>query len=221
MIHVHFMPSPCILVGAAFFIGRGRSANRFMKSANRIALSANRSVQTANKIKIKEVLLMSVRKLTLMALFVAIAVAGSMFVAIPTGIARAYPIQHAVNVVSAIFLGPVPAVIIAFVTALVRIFTGTGSLLAIPGSVIGAFLAAMAYKYSGKAWLAGVGEVIGTGIIASLVAVPYAKILMGTSVAAFAFMPAFFVSSAIGAILGVIIAASLRNTVLAKHFQTI
>ncbi|WP_042476229.1 energy coupling factor transporter S component ThiW [Bacillus ndiopicus] len=164
---------------------------------------------------------MSVRKLTIMALFVAIAVAGSMFVAIPTGIARAYPIQHAVNVVSAILLGPVPAVVIAFVTALVRIFTGTGSLLAIPGSVIGAFLAAIAYKYSHKAWLAGVGEVVGTGIIASLVAVPYAKILMGTSVTALAFMPAFLVSSAIGAVLGVIIAVSLRNTVFAKHFQTI
>ncbi|WP_342472068.1 energy coupling factor transporter S component ThiW [Metasolibacillus sp. FSL H7-0170] len=164
---------------------------------------------------------MSVRKLTVMALFVAIAVAGSMFVAIPTGIARAYPIQHAVNVVSAILLGPVPAVVIAFVTALVRIFTGTGSLLAIPGSVIGAFLAAIAYKYSHKVWLAGIGEVIGTGVIASLVAVPYAKILMGTSVTALAFMPAFFVSSAIGAVLGVIIAVSLRNTVFAKRFETI
>ncbi|KYG90504.1 MULTISPECIES: energy coupling factor transporter S component ThiW [Metasolibacillus] len=164
---------------------------------------------------------MSVRKLTVMALFVAIAVAGSMFVAIPTGIARAYPIQHAVNVVSAILLGPVPAVVIAFVTALVRIFTGTGSLLAIPGSVIGAFLAAIAYKYSHKVWLAGIGEVIGTGVIASLVAVPYAKILMGTSVTALAFMPAFLVSSAIGAVLGVIIAVSLRNTVFAKRFETI
>ncbi|MEC1178960.1 energy coupling factor transporter S component ThiW [Metasolibacillus meyeri] len=164
---------------------------------------------------------MSVRKLTVMALLVAIAVAGSMFVSIPTGIARAYPIQHAVNVVSAILLGPVPAVVIAFVTALVRIFTGTGSLLAIPGSVIGAFLAAIAYKYSHKAWLAGIGEIIGTGVIASLVAVPYAKILMGTSVTALFFMPAFLVSSTIGAVLGVIIAASLRNTVFAKHFQTI
>ena len=164
---------------------------------------------------------MSVRKLTVMALFVAIAVAGSMFVAIPTGIARAYPIQHAVNVVSAILLGPVPAVVIAFVTALVRIFTGTGSLLAIPGSVIGAFLAAIAYKYSHKVWLAGIGEVIGTGVIASLVAVPYAKILMGTSVTALAFMPAFLVSSTIGAVLGVIIAVSLRNTVFAKRFETI
>jgi len=162
---------------------------------------------------------MSVRKLTIMALLVAIAVAGSTFVSIPTGIARAYPIQHAINVISAILLGPVPAVIIALITAIIRILTGTGSLLAIPGSVIGAFCAALAYKYSCKPWLAGVGEIVGTGIIASLIAVPYAYILMGTSVAAMFFMPAFLSSSIIGAILGVAIAGSLQNTVLIKNYR--
>ncbi|WP_107923238.1 energy coupling factor transporter S component ThiW [Lysinibacillus parviboronicapiens] len=161
---------------------------------------------------------MSIRKLTIMALFVAIAVAGSTFVSIPTGIARAYPIQHAVNVIGAIFLGPVPTVIVAFVTAIIRVVTGTGSLLAIPGSVIGALCAALAYKYSSKAWLAGVGEMFGTGIIASLIAVPYAHLLMGTSVAALFFMPAFLTSSIIGAILGIIVASNLRKTVLIKSF---
>ena len=162
---------------------------------------------------------MSIRKLTIMALLVAIAVAGSTFVSIPTGIARAYPIQHAINVISAILLGPVPTIIIALVTAIIRILTGTGSLLAIPGSVIGAFCAALAYKYSGKPWLTGVGEIVGTGIIASLIAVPYAYILMGTTVAAMFFMPAFLSSSIIGAILGVAVASSLRNTVLIKNFH--
>ncbi|MET4559409.1 energy coupling factor transporter S component ThiW [Lysinibacillus parviboronicapiens] len=161
---------------------------------------------------------MSIRKLTIMALFVAIAVAGSTFVSIPTGIARAYPIQHAVNVIGAIFLGPVPTVIVAFVTAIIRVVTGTGSQLAIPGSVIGALCAALAYKYSAKAWLAGVGEMFGTGIIASLIAVPYAHLLMGTSVAALFFMPAFLTSSIIGAVLGIIVASNLRKTVLIKSF---
>ena len=162
---------------------------------------------------------MSVRKLTIMALLVAIAIAGSTFVSIPTGIARAYPIQHAINVIGAILLGPIPTIIIALTTAIIRILTGTGSLLAIPGSVIGAFCAALAYKYSCKPWLAGVGEIVGTGIIASLIAVPYAYILMGTSVAAMFFMPAFLSSSIIGAILGVAIAGSLQNTVLIKNYR--
>ncbi|MGN4126425.1 energy coupling factor transporter S component ThiW [Lysinibacillus sphaericus] len=162
---------------------------------------------------------MPIRKLTIMALLVAIAVAGSAFVSIPTGIARAYPVQHAINVIGAILLGPVPTVIIAFVTALIRIFTGTGSLLAIPGSVIGALCAALAYKYSDKVWLTGVGEMFGTGLIASLVAVPYAHLLMGTSVAALIFIPTFLTSSIIGAILGMIVASSLRKTVLIKSFN--
>lgn len=163
---------------------------------------------------------MSIQKLTIMAFFVAIAVAGSLFVSIPTGIARAYPVQHAINVISAILLGPVPTVMIAFVTAVIRILTGTGSLLAIPGSVIGALLAALAYKYSGKAWIAGVSEMVGTGILASLLAVPYAKILMGTSVAALFFMPAFLTSSIIGATLGIVIAKSLQKTVLVNRMNT-
>lgn len=156
---------------------------------------------------------MSIRKLTIMALLVAIAVAGSTFVSIPTGIARAYPVQHAINVIGAIILGPVPTVMVAFVTAIIRILTGTGSLLAIPGSVIGAICASFAYKYSGKQWLSGVGEMFGTGIIASLIAVPYAHLLMGTSVAALFFMPAFLSSSTIGAMLGIVIASNLRKTV--------
>ncbi|KOY82483.1 energy coupling factor transporter S component ThiW [Lysinibacillus macroides] len=163
---------------------------------------------------------MSIRKLTIMALLVAIAIAGSTFVSIPTGIARAYPVQHAINVIGAIMLGPVPTVIIAFVTAIIRIFIGTGSLLAIPGSVIGAVCAALAYKNSHKMWLAGIGEIIGTGILASLIAVPYAQLLMGTSVAALFFMPAFLTSSTIGAILGVVVASSLQKTVLIKHFKS-
>ncbi|MFF2177162.1 energy coupling factor transporter S component ThiW [Lysinibacillus sp. NPDC058147] len=162
---------------------------------------------------------MSIRKLTIMALLVAIAVAGSTFVSIPTGIARAYPVQHAINVIGAIILGPVPTVMIAFVTAIIRILTGTGSLLAIPGSVIGALCAALAYKYSGKMWLAGVGEMFGTGIIASLIAVPYAHLLMGTSVAALFFMPAFLTSSTIGAILGIVVASNLRKTAFVTNLS--
>ncbi|WP_223552818.1 MULTISPECIES: energy coupling factor transporter S component ThiW [Lysinibacillus] len=164
---------------------------------------------------------MSIRKLTIMALLVAIAVAGSTFVSIPTGIARAYPVQHAINVIGAIILGPVPTVMVAFVTAIIRILTGTGSLLAIPGSVIGALFASLAYKYSGKMWLAGVGEIFGTGIIASLIAVPYAHLLMGTSVAALFFMPAFLTSSTIGAVLGIVIANNLRKTVLVTNLNTL
>lgn len=155
---------------------------------------------------------MTTRKMVIMTMFVAIAVAGSTLVSFPAGIARAYPVQHAVNVIAAIMLGPVPAVIIAFVTGLVRLLTGTGSLLAFPGGMIGAFLAGILYKQFGNTWLAAVGEVIGTGVIASLIAVPYAKILMGTTMTAFFFVPPFLVSSVSGAVLGLVLVVRLQHT---------
>ena len=162
---------------------------------------------------------MSTRKLVLMTVFTAIAVAGSVFAAFPAGIARASPIQHAVNVIAAILLGPIPAVIIAFMTGLVRILTGTGSLLAFPGGMIGAALAGLLYKQTGRAWLAALGEIIGTGIIASLFAVPYAAVLMGTTVTAFFFMPPFLVSSVSGALIGVIVAIRLQSMPAGRRIQ--
>lgn len=154
---------------------------------------------------------MNTKKLVLMAMFVAIAVAGSAFVSFPAGIARAYPIQHAINVIAAVLFGPGPAVLIAFLTGVVRVLTGTGSLLAFPGGMIGALLAGIFYMASKKLWAAAVGEIIGTGIIASLIAVPYAKLLLGTESAAFFYMPPFLVSSISGALLGVWLAARLKN----------
>lgn len=154
---------------------------------------------------------MNTRKLILMAMFVAIGVAGSAFVYFPAGIARAYPIQHAVNVIAAVFFGPGPAAIIAFVTGVVRVLTGTGSLLAFPGGMIGALLAGVMYAKFGKIWFAAIGEVIGTGLIASIIAVPYARLLLGTEFGAFFFIPPFFISSLTGAILGALLVARLKK----------
>lgn len=162
---------------------------------------------------------MNTRKMIVMTMFVAIAVAGSIFISFPTGIARAYPIQHAVNVVAAVTLGPAGAAIVAFLTALIRILTGTGSLLAFPGGIIGACLAGLLYKKFGKIWLAGMGELVGTGLIASLLAVPYAKILMGTTTTAFFFFPSFFISSGSGMLIGIILAARLQRNGVIKRIN--
>lgn len=144
---------------------------------------------------------MDTRKLVVMAMLVSIGVMGSIFIWFPAGVAKAYPVQHAINVIAAICLGPVNAVLIALLTAIIRILTGTGSLLAIPGSVLGALVAGLLYKYTKRRIMAVGGEVIGTGLLASLVAVPYAKIFMDTEFGALFFLPPFFVSSVSGALL--------------------
>lgn len=147
----------------------------------------------------------STKDLTKMAVLVAIGTISSHLLYIPTGLAKAFPIQHAINVIAAVLLGPIPAVLVSFAIALLRNLLGVGTLLAFPGGMIGALLAGLLYQRFKTKWSAVTGEVIGTGIIASLVAVPYASLVMGKAVGAFAFMPAFVVSSVIGAVIGLVI----------------
>lgn len=142
------------------------------------------------------------KMITTMAIFIAIGTLGAQVLWFPAGIAKAYPVQHVVNVMAAVTLGPLPAVAIAFVIGILRFLLGLGTLLAFPGGMIGALLAGILYKFSKRKGLAVVGEVLGTGVIGALFAVPYAQLFMGTSVGALAFLPPFFVSSVSGAFLG-------------------
>lgn len=152
------------------------------------------------------------RVLTLMAVLVAIGTIGSQLLWFPAGVARAYPVQHAVNVIAAVFLGPGPAVGVALMIGLLRNLLGLGTLLAFPGGMIGALFAGMLYRKWRYRSLAVTGEVLGTGIIGSLLAVPFANLLMGSSVGAIAFLPAFIVSSVSGACIGWFILSRVHKT---------
>ena len=79
----------------------------------------------------------NVKKLTVAGVLVAVGVACSTF-SIPVGASRCFPIQHMVNVIAGVLLGPLYACTMAFCTSLLRVLLGTGSLLAFPGSMIGA-----------------------------------------------------------------------------------
>jgi energy coupling factor transporter S component ThiW len=92
---------------------------------------------------------MDTKKLTLSALLIAIGTLTAHILYIPVGVAKCFPIQHAINILSAVILGPWYAVANAFLTSLVRNILGTGSLLAFPGSMIGALLAGILYKKTG------------------------------------------------------------------------
>src|SRR5690625_7772919 len=94
------------------------------------------------------------RKLTTMALFVAIGTVGSQFIWFPAGIAKAYPVQHAVNVLAAILLGTGPTVTIAFMIGLHRNMLGIGLLLAFLVGMIDALLVGILYKQFGRKYCA-------------------------------------------------------------------
>lgn len=158
------------------------------------------------------------KKLTMAAFFVAIAVVFS-FVNIPVGLAKCYPIQHMVNVLSAVLLGPLYSVLVAFCTSLIRNMSGTGSLMAFPGSMIGAFFAGILFYKTKKLSLAFLGEVIGTGIIGALLAYPIAKFVLGKEMAIFGMVIPFSVSTLGGSIIAIIIILSIKNTELNKYFN--
>lgn len=143
---------------------------------------------------------MRTRIITIMAIFVAVGVVGSIW--FPARILMMYPVQHTVNVIATIILGTRRAVGVAFMIGLLRVLTGTSSILAFPGGMIGAFFSGLLYKKFGKHRWAVIGEVFGTGIISSLFSVPFARLLMGSSAGAFYFMPSFLISSIVGSLLG-------------------
>lgn len=154
---------------------------------------------------------MKTKKLTLMAILVAIGVLGAQFLWFPTGVARAFPVQHAVNVITAVLLGPGPAVVVAFLIGLVRNMLGLGSLLAFPGGMLGALLAGLFYRFFRRKGAAAIGEMIGTGVLGSLLSVPIANLLMGQKAGALAFVPGFLASSITGALLGWLIIRRLKT----------
>jgi energy-coupling factor transport system ATP-binding protein len=142
---------------------------------------------------------------------VAIAVALSP-IFIPVGISKCFPAQHMVNVLAAVMLGPAYAVGIATIAAIIRNILGLGTLLAFPGGMIGALLAGLAYRASKNIYLAGLGEIIGTGLLGSLASVwIVAPLFMGKTMALATLIVAFSVSTLGGTVIGIISLHLLRK----------
>ena len=78
------------------------------------------------------------RKVTLAGLLVAVAVVGSTF-SFPVFSSKCAPVQHMVNILCAVLLGPGYGVAAAFAASLLRNLLGLGSLLAFPGSMCGVY----------------------------------------------------------------------------------
>lgn len=151
------------------------------------------------------------RKLALAGLLTAVAVVGGMF-SIPIGAAKCSPVQHMVNVIAGVLLGPWYGLGSAFVASLIRNLIGTGSLLAFPGSMVGALLAGLLYQKIQRLPAAFVGEVVGTGILGAMLSYPVAVLLMGKTSALFAFVPSFMINTVAGSIVAVLVLCALERT---------
>ena len=155
---------------------------------------------------------MKLKKLTISAMLVAVAVILSSF-SIPIGPSRCFPIQHLCNVLAAVFLGlsGKRSYSLSF-----RNFTisslGTGSLLAFPGSMVGAFVSAMIFKYTRSKIGAYLGEVIGTGILGGILCYPIASMMMGQKAALFTFVGPFLASTLCGTVIAAVIITALYKS---------
>lgn len=156
-------------------------------------------------------------KLTLTAMFIAIGTLSSNLLFIPIGVTKLFPMQSFINVLTAVLLGPYYAVAEAFCISLLRNMLGTGSIFAFPGSLIGAFLAAVLFQKTNRLFMAFLGEVVGTGIIGAIACYPISTLLLGKAASLFGFIPLFIFSSIGGALIGlVILTVFLKNKAVAK-----
>lgn len=156
-------------------------------------------------------------KLALAGVLCAVAVVGSTLSFMVFG-SKCAPVQHVVNVLGGVLLGPWYNLAIAFLASLIRNLLGLGSLLAFPGSMCGALLCGLVYHYTRGIMPTLLAEVFGTGIIGGLLAYPIATLFMGVtagSVAFYAYIMPFLISTAAGAaISGALLYALKRNGVL-------
>ncbi|NCB52124.1 MAG: energy coupling factor transporter S component ThiW [Clostridia bacterium] len=154
------------------------------------------------------------KKLALAAMLCTIAVVGSLF-SFPVLGSRCAPVQHMVNVLCAVFLGPWYGLGVAFAASLLRNLMGLGSLMAFPGSMCGALLCGLVYRKTKNIPATLAGEVFGTGVIGGLLAYPVATLFMNVDAAAVAFyvyIVPFLISTAGGSLIAGALLLALKKT---------
>lgn len=168
----------------------------------------------------------NIKKLSIAAVLAAVAVVGSMF-SFPFLGAKCSPVQHLVNIIGGVYLGPWWSMGTAFVASLIRNITGLGSPLAFPGSMVGAFLSGVMYHWIFKGRplalrlpMAYVGELFGTSVIGGMLSFPIAYLIMNNTAATlFGFVFPFFISSVVGTVIAAVIVTSLKRVKAIDQFM--
>ena len=162
-----------------------------------------------------------IKKLAIAGVFCAVAVVGSMF-SFPVFGSKCSPVQHMVNILCAILLGPGYGLGAAFAAALIRNLFGLGSLMAFPGSMFGALICGLVYAKTKNIPGTLIGEVFGTAILGGLCAYPIAIFFMGQSaadLAFYAYIIPFLISTAAGAIISAVLVYSLKKSGVLHSLQ--
>ena len=163
----------------------------------------------------------NIKKLAVAAVFCAVAVVGSLL-SFPVFGSKCAPVQHMVNILCAVLLGPAYGVGVAFAASLIRNLFGLGSLMAFPGSMFGALLCGLVFWKFRNIPATLLAEVFGTAVLGGLCAYPVAIFLMGqnaASIAFYAYLIPFLISTAAGAVISAALIYSLKQPGLLHKMQ--
>src|SRR5699024_7052412 len=158
------------------------------------------------------------QKLVLAGILSGLAVIGSL-ISFPILGSRAAPVQHIINIICAVLLGPSYGVAVAFIARILRNLFGIGTIIAVSLSMIYAFLCGLIFAKTMRLFLTSLGEIIGTGILGGLVAWPLAILFLGESVGTLAFY-AYVIPFLISTITGTVIAVGIINILKQNNIIT-
>lgn len=151
----------------------------------------------------------TIRRMVFLSLFVALGVVVSPILRVE-GLC---PMAHFINIVCSVIMGPSWSLLNAILIGIIRMsFMGIPPL-ALTGQVFGALLSGVFYKTFKESFIfAWIGEIIGTGIIGSLVSYPVMKYLVGKGgVSLFFYTPSFILATLMGGSVAVIFLEALRR----------
>ena len=161
------------------------------------------------------------KKLAIAGVFCAAAVVGSLF-SFPVFGSKCSPVQHIVNILCAVLLGPGYGLGAALAASFLRNLLGLGSLMAFPGSMFGAWVCGIVYAKTKNIFATLTGEVAGTAILGGLGAYPIAVAFMGQNAAELAFYAyviPFLISTGGGAMISAILIYSLKKSGVLQSMQ--
>lgn len=157
--------------------------------------------------------ILSTKKLVLTAMLACLAYVLNTFVYFPA----MAPFQHFVNVLAAVFLGPLYGCASAFLCGIMRMLSGR-TIQAVAGAICGPLLGGFIYRKTKSIYLVFVGEVIGTGFFGAMLSYPLMKWFYALDAQSpFYYIPFYTPSAVVGAAMGVAVLLILkRSGVLSK-----
>ncbi|WP_208559844.1 energy coupling factor transporter S component ThiW [Marinilactibacillus kalidii] len=131
------------------------------------------------------------------------------------------PMSSVMNIIAGVLLGPLYGTMMALICGLIRMLLFGIPPLALTGAVFGAFFAGMLYKLGGNMYWSMAGEIIGTGIIGSLLSYPVMVWFTGSqqNFYWFIYTPRFVGATLIGSVIAFMVLVKLKETSIFKRWQ--